>query len=175
MEGRMARRVLILMGSDSDLRVMKAASDALTELDVGHEVRIASAHRTPEKTKALVQSAASEGYGAIIAGAGVAAHLPGVVASMTTLPVIGVPIASGALNGVDALYAIVQMPQGMPVATVAIDGAYNAGLLAAQILAVEDAELGERLAAYRRTLAERVEEKDRKLQEMGVAAFLEKR
>jgi 5-(carboxyamino)imidazole ribonucleotide mutase len=175
LEERMARRVLILLGSDSDLRVMKAASDALTELRVGHEVRIASAHRTPEKTRALVQSAASTGYGAIIAGAGAAAHLPGVVASMTTLPVIGVPIASGALNGVDALYAIVQMPQGMPVATVAIDGAYNAGLLAAQILAVEDAELGERLAAYRRQLAERVEEKDRRLQELGVAAFLEKR
>jgi 5-(carboxyamino)imidazole ribonucleotide mutase len=175
MEERMARRVLILMGSDSDLSVMKSASDALTELGVGHEVRIASAHRTPEKTRALVESAASDGYGAIIAGAGAAAHLPGVVASMTMLPVIGVPIASGVLHGVDALYAIVQMPQGMPVATVAIDGAYNAGLLAAQILAVEDAELGERLAAYRRQLAERVEEKDRRLQEMGIAAFVEKR
>jgi 5-(carboxyamino)imidazole ribonucleotide mutase len=175
MEERMARRVLVLMGSDSDLRVMKAASDALTELGVGHDVRIASAHRTPDKTRALVQSSATEGYGAIIAGAGLAAHLPGVVASMTTLPVIGVPIASGALNGVDALYAIVQMPQGMPVATVAIDGAYNAGLLAAQILAVDDAELSERLAAYRRQLAERVEEKDHKLQDLGVAAFLEKR
>src|SRR5262245_38545479 len=163
------------MGSDSDLRVMKAASDALTELGVGHEVRIASAHRTPEKTRALIQSTASEGYGVIIAGAGAAAHLPGVVASMTTLPVIGVPIASGALNGVDALYAIVQMPQGMPVATVAIDGAYNAGLLAAQMLALEDAELGERLAAYRRQLAERVEEKDRKFQEGVIGAFLENR
>jgi len=171
----MARRVLILIGSDSDLSVMKAASDALTELGVGHDVRIASAHRTPEKTRALVESAASDGYGAIIAGAGAAAHLPGVVASMTMLPVIGVPIASGALHGMDALYAIVQMPQGMPVATVAIDGAYNAGLLAARILAVEDAELGERLAAYRHQLAERVEEKDRRLQEMGIAAFLEKR
>ena len=175
MEQRVARRVLILMGSDSDLRVMKAASDVLTELDVEHEVRIASAHRTPEKTRALVQSAPSQGCGVIIAGAGVAAHLPGVVASMTTLPVIGVPIASGALNGVDALYAIVQMPQGMPVATVAIDGAYNAGLLAAQILAVEDAALSERLAAHRRQLAERVEERDHRLQEMGMAAFLEKR
>jgi 5-(carboxyamino)imidazole ribonucleotide mutase len=175
MEERMARRVLILMGSDSDLRVMKASSDALSELGVEHEVRIASAHRTPEKTRALVQAAASNGYGAIIAGAGAAAHLPGVVASMTTLPVIGVPIASGALNGVDALYAIVQMPQGMPVATVAIDGAHNAGLLAAQILAIGDAELAERLGAYRRHLAERVEEKDRRLQELGVAAFLEQR
>jgi 5-(carboxyamino)imidazole ribonucleotide mutase len=171
----MARRVLILMGSDSDLRVMKAASDALSDLCVEHEVRIASAHRAPDKTRALVQAAASKGYGVIIAGAGVAAHLPGVVASMTTLPVIGVPIASGALNGVDALYAIVQMPQGMPVATVAIDGAYNAGLLAAQMLAIGDAELAERIGAYRRQLAERVEEKDRKLQELGVAAFLEKR
>jgi 5-(carboxyamino)imidazole ribonucleotide mutase len=175
MEERMARRVLILMGSDSDLRVMKAASDALGELGVEHEVRIASAHRTPDKTRALVQAAASNGCGVIIAGAGAAAHLPGVVASMTTLPVIGVPIASGALNGVDALYAIVQMPQGMPVATVAIDGAYNAGLLAAQMLAIGDAELAERLGGYRRHLAERVEEKDRKLQELGVAAFLEKR
>jgi 5-(carboxyamino)imidazole ribonucleotide mutase len=174
-EERVAQQVLILMGSDSDLRVMKAASDALTELGVEHEVRIASAHRTPDKTRALVHAAASNGCGVIIAGAGAAAHLPGVVASMTSLPVIGVPIASGALNGVDALYAIVQMPQGMPVATVAIDGAYNAGLLAAQMLALEDAELGKRLAAYRRQLAERVEEKDRKLQELGVAAFLEKR
>jgi 5-(carboxyamino)imidazole ribonucleotide mutase len=168
-------RVLILMGSDSDLRVMKEAADALSALGVGYEIRIASAHRTPDKIRLLVQAAASEGYGVLVAGAGGAAHLPGVVASMTTLPVIGVPVASGALNGVDALYAIVQMPQGIPVATVAIDGAYNAGLLAAQILAVADAELGERLDAYRRQLAERVEEKDRRLQDVGVAAYLETR
>jgi 5-(carboxyamino)imidazole ribonucleotide mutase len=171
----MVRRVLIVMGSDSDLRVMKGAADALTELGIPHEVRIASAHRTPEKTAQLIARAEAEGYGAIIAGAGGAAHLPGVVAAATTLPVIGVPIASGALNGVDALYAIVQMPKGIPVATVAIDGAYNAGLLAAQMLATADAELGERLKAHRQQLARQVEDKDRHLQELGVASYLAQR
>ncbi|HEX9058335.1 MAG TPA: 5-(carboxyamino)imidazole ribonucleotide mutase [Ktedonobacterales bacterium] len=165
-------RVLILMGSDSDLRVMKGAADALAELGIPSEVRITSAHRTPEKTAQLVASAAAQGFGVIIAGAGGAAHLPGVVAAATTLPVIGVPIASGALNGADALHAIVQMPKGIPVGTVAIDGAYNAGLLAAQILAVDDADLADRLRAYRRTLAEQVEEKDRRLQESGIAGYL---
>jgi 5-(carboxyamino)imidazole ribonucleotide mutase len=165
-------RVLILMGSDSDLRVMKGAADALAELGIPSEVRIASAHRTPEKTAQLVASASAQGFGVIIAGAGGAAHLPGVVAAATTLPVIGVPIASGALNGADALHAIVQMPKGIPVGTVAIDGAYNAGLLAAQILAVDDAGLADRLRAYRRTLAEQVEEKDRRLQESGIAGYL---
>jgi 5-(carboxyamino)imidazole ribonucleotide mutase len=169
------RRVLIVMGSDSDLRVMKGAADALAELGIGYEVRIASAHRTPEKTTQLVARAEAEGYGAIIAGAGGAAHLPGVVAAATILPVIGVPIASGALNGVDALYAIVQMPKGIPVATVAIDGAYNAGLLAAQMLATADAELGERLRAHRQQLARQVEDRDRRLQEMGVDGYLAQR
>jgi 5-(carboxyamino)imidazole ribonucleotide mutase len=165
-------RVLIVMGSDSDLRVMKGAADALDELGVVSELRIASAHRTPEKLRELVTSAAERGFGAIIAGAGGAAHLPGVVAATTTLPVIGVPIASGALNGVDALYAIVQMPRGIPVATVAIDGAYNAGLLAAQILASAESELGARLAAHRRALAEQVEARDSRLQEVGIVAYL---
>jgi 5-(carboxyamino)imidazole ribonucleotide mutase len=151
------RRVLIVMGSDSDLRVMKGAADALGELGVPHEV--------------LVAAAEAEGYGAIVAGAGGAAHLPGVIAAATILPVIGVPIASGALNGVDALYAIVQMPKGIPVATVAIDGAYNAGLLAAQLLALADAELGERLRGFRRRLAEQVEEKDRRLREVGIEGY----
>src|SRR5579871_5679413 len=145
------------MGSDSDLRTMKGAADALGELGVEYEIHIASAHRTPEKIAALVASAATNGFGAIIAGAGGAAHLPGVVAANTTLPVIGVPVASGALNGVDALYAIVQMPKGIPVATVAIDGAYNAGLLAAQILAGGDSALAERIVAHRRGLAAQVE------------------
>jgi 5-(carboxyamino)imidazole ribonucleotide mutase len=166
------RRVLIIMGSDSDLRVMQGAAEALGALGILHEVRIASAHRTPEKIARLVASAAESGFGVIIAGAGGAAHLPGVVAAATTLPVIGVPISSGALQGIDALYAIVQMPRGIPVATVAIDGAYNAGLLAAQILAVEDAGLRERLAAYRRSLAEQVEQKDTRLQEIGIEAYL---
>ena len=165
-------RVLIVMGSDSDLRTMKGAADALGELGVEYEIHVASAHRTPEKISALVASAAENGFGAIIAGAGSAAHLPGVVAANTTLPVIGVPIASGALNGVDALYAIVQMPKGIPVATVAIDGAYNAGLLAAQILAGANSALAERLIAHRRTLAEQVESKDAKLQEIGIVAYL---
>lgn len=166
------RHVLVVMGSDSDLRVMKGAVDALAELGIPHDVRIASAHRTPEKTARLVAQAEAEGYGAIIAGAGGAAHLPGVVAAATTLPVIGVPIASGALNGVDALYAIVQMPKGIPVATVATDGAYNAGLLAAQILAVGDPELSERLKAQRQQLAQQVEDRDRRLQELGVDGYL---
>jgi 5-(carboxyamino)imidazole ribonucleotide mutase len=166
------RSVLIVMGSDSDLRVMQGAASALGELGVPHSVHIASAHRTPEKLARLVAQAEADGCGAIIAGAGGAAHLPGVVAASTTLPVIGVPIAGGALNGMDALYAIVQMPKGIPVATVAIDGAYNAGLLAAQMLALSDPSLAERLKAYRRTLAEQVESKDARLQEHGVAGYL---
>jgi len=166
------QKVLIVMGSDADLRVMKGATEALAELGIPHDVRIASAHRTPEKTTLLVAGAAAEGYGVIIAGAGGAAHLPGVIAAATTLPVIGVPIASGALNGVDALYAIVQMPRGVPVATVAIDGAYNAGLLAAQMLSLGDSTLCARLAAYRRKLAEQVEARDRRLQELGVEGYL---
>ncbi len=165
-------RVLIVMGSDSDLRVMQGAADALGELGVEYQIHIASAHRTPDKLAQLVTSAAQNGFGAVIAGAGGAAHLPGVVAAHTTLPVIGVPVASGALNGVDALYAIVQMPKGIPVATVAIDGAYNAGLLAAQILSGGNPELTERLIAHRRTLAEQVEAKDRKLQDLGVVAYI---
>jgi 5-(carboxyamino)imidazole ribonucleotide mutase len=175
LRGETVRRVLIVMGSDSDLRVMKGAADALTELGVPCEVRIASAHRTPEKTAGLVTQAEAEGYGAIIAGAGGAAHLPGVVAAATILPVIGVPIATGALNGVDALYAIVQMPKGIPVATVATDGAYNAGLLAAQILATGDPELAARLRAHRQQLARQVEDKDRRLQELGVDGYLAQR
>jgi 5-(carboxyamino)imidazole ribonucleotide mutase len=154
---------------------MKGAVDALAELDTPYAVRIASAHRTPEKITRLLAQVEAEGYGAIIAGAGGAAHLPGVVAAATTLPVIGVPIASGALNGVDALYAIVQMPKGIPVATVAIDGAYNAGLLAAQILATYDPDLAERLQAHRRQLALQVEDKDRRLQELGVDGYLAQR
>ncbi|HEY7123622.1 MAG TPA: 5-(carboxyamino)imidazole ribonucleotide mutase [Ktedonobacterales bacterium] len=166
------QRVLILMGSDSDLTTMKGAADALTELAIPYEIHIASAHRTPEKAMRLASSAAAEGFGVIIAGAGGAAHLPGVLAAVTTLPVIGVPIASGALNGVDALYAIVQMPKGIPVATVAIDGAYNAGLLAARVLALGNPELSERLIAFRRKLAEQVEQKDQKLQEKGISGYL---
>lgn len=170
----MAKKVLILMGSDSDLKVMNEAAKALRALEVESEIRISSAHRVPDKTMKLAREAKANGYGAIIAGAGLAAHLPGVVAACTTLPVIGVPIQGGAIQGLDALYAIVQMPKGIPVATVAVNGAFNAGLLAAQILATGDEALAERLVQYRASLASEVEAKDDKLQEIGVDAYLAK-
>ena len=144
-----AAQVGIIMGSDSDLRVMQAAADMLGQLDVPFEMTIVSAHRTPERMVKYAESARERGLKAIIAGAGGAAHLPGMVASMTTLPVIGVPIAVTALQGQDSLLSIVQMPSGIPVATVAIDNAANAALLAAEILAVSDLLLAERLSAFR--------------------------
>ena len=168
----MAKKVLILMGSDSDLKIMNEAAKALQALEVETEIRISSAHRVPDKTMGLARDAKANGFGAIIAGAGLAAHLPGVVAACTTLPVIGVPIQGGAISGLDALYAIVQMPKGIPVATVAINGAFNAGLLAAQILATGDEALADRLVQYRAKLAAEVEGKDAKLQEIGVEGYL---
>lgn len=144
-----AAQVGIIMGSDSDLRVMQAAADMLGQLDVPFEMTIVSAHRTPERMMTYAESARERGLKAIIAGAGGAAHLPGMVASMTTLPVIGVPIAVTALQGQDSLLSIVQMPSGIPVATVAIDNAANAALLAAEILAVSDLLLAGRLSAFR--------------------------
>ncbi|MBK51495.1 MAG: 5-(carboxyamino)imidazole ribonucleotide mutase [Gammaproteobacteria bacterium] len=137
------------MGSDSDLRVMKGAADILEQLDVPFEMTIVSAHRTPERMIQYADSASQRGLKAVIAGAGGAAHLPGMVAAMTVLPVIGVPIAMTALKGQDSLLSIVQMPKGIPVATVAIDNATNAGLLAAQILAVSDPLLARKLSAFR--------------------------
>ena len=142
-------QVGIIMGSDSDLRVMQAAADMLGQLDVPFEMTIVSAHRTPERMMKYAESARERGLKAIIAGAGGAAHLPGMVASMTTLPVIGVPIAVTALQGQDSLLSIVQMPSGIPVAAVAIDNAANAALLAAEILAVSDLLLAGRLSAFR--------------------------
>ncbi|MDP7403558.1 MAG: 5-(carboxyamino)imidazole ribonucleotide mutase [Pseudomonadota bacterium] len=144
-----AAQVGIIMGSDSDLRVMQAAADMLGQLDVPFEMTIVSAHRTPERMMTYAESARERGLKTIIAGAGGAAHLPGMVASMTTLPVIGVPIAVTALQGQDSLLSIVQMPSGIPVATVAIDNAANAALLAAEILAVSDLLLAGRLSAFR--------------------------
>ena len=144
-----AAQVGIIMGSDSDLRVMQAAADMLGQLDVPFEMTIVSAHRTPERMMKYAESARERGLKAIIAGAGGAAHLPGMVASMTILPVIGVPIAVTALQGQDSLLSIVQMPSGIPVATVAIDNAANAALLAAEILAVSDLLLAGRLSAFR--------------------------
>ncbi|HYC93065.1 MAG TPA: 5-(carboxyamino)imidazole ribonucleotide mutase [Thermoanaerobaculia bacterium] len=156
--------VLIIMGSDSDAEVMSQAATALDELGVPYEFTVASAHRSPERAKQIVTDAEANGCAVMIAGAGMAAHLPGVVASLTTRPVIGVPLASGALNGLDALYAIVQMPPGMPVATVAIGGARNAGILAAQIIATADAELAAKMKETRRAMAEQVAAKSKKVE-----------
>lgn len=159
--------VLILMGSDSDIPVMEEAARVLTEFGIGYAMHVSSAHRSPQKTAALAGGAAGRGIKVIIAGAGMAAHLAGVVAAETVLPVIGVPIGGGALNGVDALYAMVQMPAGIPVATMAIGraGARNAGILAVQMLSLADPELQKRLAAYRQRMADEVEAKDAELQE----------
>jgi phosphoribosylamine--glycine ligase len=157
--------VLILMGSDSDAPVMQAAVDILRELQIPCEMTVASAHRSPARVTRLVADAPGRGVKAFIVGAGAAAHLAGVVAAHTTMPVIGVPIDSSALKGLDALLSTVQMPPGVPVATVSIGkpGATNAGVLAAQILAVGDPSIAERLLAYKKRLAEKVEGAARKL------------
>ena len=159
------KRVLIVMGSDSDLPVMKEAYQVLQSMGVGAEVRILSAHRTPEKACEAARGAEAAGFRVVIAGAGGAAHLAGAMAAQTVLPVIGVPLAAGALTGIDALYATVQMPPGVPVATVAVGGARNAGILAAQIIAAGDPALREILHAEREKMARTVEEKDRKVRE----------
>lgn len=153
------------MGSDSDLRVMQAALDALDEFGVAHEVRIVSAHRTPDVMVEYARTAAGRGLRVIIAGAGGAAHLPGMTASMTALPVIGVPVNATPLDGLDALLSIVQMPVGVPVATVAVDNARNAGLLAIRILATSDPALLKRMEQFQVTLDETVRAKDAKLQD----------
>jgi phosphoribosylamine--glycine ligase len=155
----MAIDVLILMGSDSDAPVMAAAVDALTELGLTSEMTVASAHRSPKRVLRLVEEAPARGVRVFIVGAGAAAHLAGVVAAHTTLPVIGVPIDSSALNGLDALLSTVQMPPGVPVATVAIGkpGATNAGVLAAQMIALADTAVAARLRAYKITLEQKVE------------------
>lgn len=159
--------VSIVMGSDSDLEIMREAAKALEGFDIAYELDITSAHRSPERTAQYAQKARGRGIRVIIAGAGGAAHLAGVIAAHTTLPVIGVPIPSTSLNGLDSLLATVQMPAGIPVATVAIGkaGASNAGILAAQILALENRRLAEKLDAHKQKLAAGVEEKSRKLKE----------
>ena len=158
--------VLLIMGSDSDLPVMQEAADVLCKFGVAYEMRISSAHRSPTRTMALASEAANRGIKIIIAGAGMAAHLAGVIAAKTTLPVIGVPMPGGALNGVDALYSTVQMPAGIPVATMAIgkSGAKNAGLFAIQILALSDARFTSALQEYRENMESDVEQKDAALQ-----------
>jgi len=156
--------VSVIMGSDSDWSVMEEASKALTEFGVPHEVEVVSAHRTPEKMIAFGKEAADRGVRVIIAGAGGAAHLPGMIAAVTTLPVVGVPVPLARLDGLDSLLSIVQMPAGVPVATVSIGGARNAGLLAVKILATSDPELSAALARFAADLEASVEEKNRALQ-----------
>ena len=157
-------RIGIIMGSDSDWPTMKAAADACAEFGVGHEVRVISAHRTPKDLERYASTAQRRGLRVIIAGAGGAAHLPGVAAAFTTLPVVGVPIESKSLKGLDSLFSIVQMPSGIPVATVAIGGARNAGLLAVQMLALGDAGLQRKLVEFKARLAEESRAKNRGLQ-----------
>jgi 5-(carboxyamino)imidazole ribonucleotide mutase len=152
--------VAVVMGSSSDHPVMAAASEALAEFGIAHETRVLSAHRTPDDMLAFGKDAAERGLRVIIAGAGGAAHLPGMLASVTILPVIGVPVAVGTLSGIDSLLSIVQMPKGVPVATVAVNGARNAGLLAVRILAAHDPELAEAMASFQSDLAAQAREQD---------------
>lgn len=159
------KKVLVIMGSDSDYEIMTACFKNLKKFGVAFDATVCSAHRSPDRAAELAKTAAANGYGVIIAGAGLAAHLPGVLAAFTTLPVIGVPLSSGALNGVDALLAEVQMPPGIPVATVAINGSANAAILAVQILAVSNDELAARLVAFKAELSEQVSAKAKKLEE----------
>ncbi|MFA4646797.1 5-(carboxyamino)imidazole ribonucleotide mutase [Pyrococcus kukulkanii] len=168
----MAPKVGIIMGSDSDLPVMKEAAKVLEEFGVEYEMTIVSAHRTPERMYEYAKKARERGIEVIIAGAGGAAHLPGIAASMTILPVIGVPVKSGALNGLDSLLSMVQMPTGVPVATVAINNAKNAALLALRILSIKYPEIAEKLEKYREDMRRIVEEKARKLEEVGWMKYL---
>ena len=156
----MLKKVAIIMGSDSDLPVLQKTIDTLVSFDIPFEVHVYSAHRTPEEVSTFVSKAEKNGFGVIIAAAGMSAHLAGVCASKTILPVIGIPIKSGDLGGMDALLSTVQMPSGMPVATVAIDGGANAGLLAIQILAVDNKELRKKLAEYREKNKQKVLDKN---------------
>ena len=164
----------IIMGSDSDLPVMSKAAEILDQLEVPYECTIVSAHRTPDRLCEYAKQAQERGIRVIIAGAGGAAHLPGMTAAMTVLPVIGVPVQTKALGGVDSLYSIVQMPPGIPVATVAINGALNAGLLAAKILAVTDDELRVRLDEYAHGLNDMVLDKAKALESDGYEAYLKR-
>lgn len=176
--GERAVLVGVIMGSDSDLPVMKDASEILDKFDIKHEVTIVSAHRTPQRLRDYATSARARGLRVIIAGAGGAAHLPGMVAAMTTLPVIGVPVKTSALSGVDSLYSIVQMPKGVPVATVAIGNATNAGILAARILAASPDTFGRQLADGLAKFAgdeeSAVLEKASQLESHGLVSYLER-
>ena len=161
----MSKKVAVIMGSDSDLSVMVEAVEKLKQFRIPYEVRIISAHRTPALAEQFASAAADNGFGVIIAGAGKAAHLGGVLAAYTTLPVIGVPIKTSLMGGLDSLLSMVQMPSGVPVATVAVNGAANAAILAVQMLALADPALQQALAAYKQEMADTVAAKDAKLQQ----------
>lgn len=167
-----AVEVGIIMGSDSDLPTMMDAITICEDFEIAHEVAIVSAHRTPNRMVAYAESAHTRGLKVIIAGAGGAAHLPGMVAALSPLPVIGVPVKTSALSGVDSLYSIVQMPRGIPVATVAIGNAKNAGLLAVQILAAYDANIQDKILTYRQTLSATVSDKQNQLSALGARQYL---
>ena len=166
-------KVSILMGSDSDLPIMSKAAAMLEKFGIDYEMKVISAHREPDVFVEYAKSAESKGSDVIIAGAGGAAHLPGMCAAMFPLPVIGVPIHTKSLGGVDSLYSIVQMPSGIPVATVAINGAANAAILAAKMLSISDKELRDKLASYKTELQEQVVAKDEKLGKIGYEAYIE--
>lgn len=164
--------VAIILGSDSDLQVMSEAAKVLDEFEISYKLTVSSAHRSPQRTVNLIEKLQKENVKVIIAGAGLAAHLAGVIASHFPLPVIGVPLKGGHLSGVDSLYSTVQMPPGIPVATVGIDNAKNAGLLAIQILATSDKKLEKKLLEYKKSLADGVSKKAEKLEEVGWERFL---
>ena len=166
-------KVGIVMGSDSDLKVMSKAAEMLDKFGISYEMTIISAHREPEEFFAYARSAEEKGFKVIIAGAGMAAHLPGMCAAIFPMPVIGIPMHTTSLGGRDSLYSIVQMPSGIPVATVAINGGANAGILAAKILATSDPELLAKLKAYSEEMKESVKKKAEKLENIGCQAYLE--
>ena len=167
-------KVGIVMGSDSDMPIMAKAAEVLEQLGIDYEMTIISAHREPDVFFEYAKGAEARGFKVIIAGAGKAAHLPGMCAALFPMPVIGIPMKTSDLGGVDSLYSIVQMPCGIPVATVAINGGANAGILAAKILATSDDEILERLKKYSEDLKDQVVEKDARLQEVGYKAYMEK-
>ena len=168
----MTAKIGIIMGSDSDLPVMEEAAEILEQFEIPYELTVVSAHRTPKRLYNYAKEAEEKGLEVIIAGAGGAAHLPGMVASITPLPVIGVPVKTSKLSGVDSLYSIVQMPGGVPVATVAINGAKNAGLLAIEMLGIQDKDLRDKLKNYRKDLEEKVEDIADEVEKIGYEEYL---
>lgn len=166
-------KVGIIMGSDSDLYVMQKSADILEKFGIDYEITIVSAHRTVDKMYEYGKEAKKRGIKVIIAGAGGSAHLPGMVAAITSIPVIGVPIKTKTLNGIDSLYSIVQMPEGIPVATVAINGGANAGILAAEIIGINNEEVYKKLEKYKYELKEMVEEKAKKMEDIGYKKYME--